>query len=343
MESIANYNVDQLVIEDLPKGRRTRLYVALAHDGLGNPIRVPVVVARGERDGPVFGITAALHGNEINGIPVIHRLLERLDLKKLRGTVAAVVVANIPGYLMNQRNFIDGTDLNHIMPGKPDGNVAQIYSHRLIDRIVARFDYLVDLHTASFGRINSLYVRADMTDATTAQMAYLQRFQIILHDPPSDRTLRGAAMERGIPSITLEIRDPHRFQKEYIKRSLIGVRSVLGELGMTSKRQVSPGPPPVLCKGSDWLYTDHGGLLEVFPDLTEEVTQSQVVGRLSNIFGDVVREYRAPHQGVVIGKSVNPVAQTGSRILHLGVVAGNEKGLYLPRKEVTNACAERVH
>ena len=137
-------STDHLSVEDLPRGRRTRLSIELVHDGLGRSIKVPVIVARGERDGPVFGVTAAVHGNEINGIPVIHRLLERLDLKKLRGTVVAVIVVNVPGYLLHQRNFADGTDLNHIMPGKPDGNVAQVYGHRFIERIVKQFNYLVD-------------------------------------------------------------------------------------------------------------------------------------------------------------------------------------------------------
>jgi len=257
--------------------------------------------------------------------------------------LVAAVVVNVPGYLLNQRNFSDGTDLNHILPGRPDGNVAQVYGHRLIDRIVRPFNYLVDLHTASVGRVNSLYVRADMTDATTARMAYLQRPQIILHDPPSDSTLRGAAMELGIPAITVEIRDPQRFQREFIRRSLIGVRSVLAEVGMIAQRPVAPGPAPVLCEGAEWLYTDHGGLLEVFPDLTEGVRRDQVIARLTNIFGDVLREYRAPADGIVIGKSVNPVAQTGARILHLGIEATADKSLYLPRRTTVDPPPARVH
>lgn len=333
VETVEARSANRLIVDELPRGRKSRLSIELVHDGLGRSIKVPVIVARGDKEGPVFGVTAAVHGNEINGIPVIHRLLERLDLKKLRGTVVAVVVVNVPGYLMHQRNFIDGTDLNHIMPGKPDGNVAEVYGHRLIERIVREFNYLVDLHTASFGRLNSLYVRADMTHPVTAQMAYLQRPQLILHDPPSDRTLRGAAMELDIPAITVEIRDPHRFQNESIKKSLIGLRSVLSEVGMLSKRTVALGPAPVLCEGSQWLYTDHGGLLEVFPDVTDTVNAGECVARLSNIFGDVIREYNAPCDGVVIGKSNNPVGQTGARILHHGSVAQAENSLYLPRKE----------
>ncbi|MBW2713468.1 MAG: succinylglutamate desuccinylase/aspartoacylase family protein, partial [Deltaproteobacteria bacterium] len=229
-------NVDDLCIEDLPTGEKTRLSVELIHDGMGDSISIPVLVARGKRPGPVFGITAALHGNELNGIPVIHHLFNEIDANKLRGTVVAVVAVNILGVHLHQREFINGTDLNQVMPGREDGNIAEIYCHRVMDRIVRHFQYLVDLHTASFGRQNSLYVRADMEDPISARMAYLQRPQIIVHKPPSDGTLRGAAMDLGIPSITAEIGNPQRFQARYIRSPLAGLRNVLAETGILSRK-----------------------------------------------------------------------------------------------------------
>ena len=324
--------VQSLDLQDLPHGCLTRLKVVLTHDGLGQPIWVPVMVFRGEKPGPVFGITAALHGNEVNGIPVIHRLFQKLD-RNLRGTVVAVPVVNVPGYNARIRTFTDGRDLNTLMPGSEHGNDANAYAYRLSDRIIRHFNYLVDLHTASFGRINSLYVRADLTDETTAKMAYLQRPQIILQNQPSDGTLRGHAMDLGIPAITVEIGNPHRFQPEFIKLSLAGLRAVLSEAGMMRKRHRAPSPPPVLCRDSYWIYADHGGLLEVFPNVTEEVEKGQVIARLSNVFGEVIREYRAPENGIVIGKSVDPVGQTGARILHLGIKM-DEKALQAFKREL---------
>lgn len=313
--------VESLAIETLPMSSISKLTVDLVQDGLGRCLRLPVMVARGKHPGPVFGLTAALHGNEINGIPVIHRFFETLDLQALRGTVVAVMVVNVPAFLNNERTFADRTDMNHIMPGKSDGNISEIYAYRFIDRIARHFNYLIDLHTASFGNINSLYVRADMTHEMTSKMAYLQRPQIILHGRASDRTLRGAAMELGIPSITLEMGDPQVFQLKHIKPALIGVRRVMAEVKMLPKRTVSPGPPPVLCAKSQWLYSDRGGLLNVLPKPTDLITKGEVVAQQRNIFGDVVSEYRAPAEGVVIGKSVNPVTQTGGRILHWGTVS----------------------
>ena len=312
--------VDSLEPSELPAGHCTRLMVNLVHDALGMATQVPMLVARGEKHGPIVGITAAVHGNEVNGISVIHELFDRLNLKMLRGTVAAAIVVNVPAYHAHSRFLAEGMDLNHMFPGDSEGNVAQTYAHRILQRIVSRFDVLVDLHTASTGRANSLYVRADLQDARTARMAMLQRPQIILHNPPSDYTLRGAASELGIPAITVEIGNPSRFQPEYIRRALSGVRAVMSDLGVIPKRKFSLALDPVICAQSAWMYTEQGGLLEVLPAVTDFVSAGQVVARQSNIFGDLTREYRAPHDGVVIGKSVDPVASTGARILHLGVV-----------------------
>ncbi len=311
---------DHLSLDSLPKGKTSRLLVTLVHDGMGRPLRLPVIICRGKKDGPVFGLTAVVHGNEINGIPVIHQLTSSLDLNTLKGTIVAVVVVNVPAFLNHERTFDDRTDMNHVMPGKPEGNVAQIYAHRLMDRIIRHFDYLIVLHTASFGNINSLYVRADMTNDTTAEMAYLQRPQIILNNPASDLTVRGSAMECGIPSITIEIGNPQIFQPKKIKASIGGIRRVLCEVGMLPRRPVKQGPPPVLCSRSNWLYSEHGGLLDVYPEPTQKIKEGEIIARQTNIFGDLVREYRAPENGIVIGKSVNPVGQTGARILHYGIV-----------------------
>ncbi len=316
----------ELTVSDFPKGELSRLHIDLVANGLAQDILLPLLVARGKRDGPIFGLTAAVHGNELNGIRVIHDLMRHIDPQKLRGTVVAVVVVNVPGLHRHQREFVDGADLNHIFPGRPDGNVSKVYANRILERVINRFDFLVDLHTASFGRVNSLYVRADMTHPATATMAYLQRPQIIVHNPPSDYTLRGAAMDLGIPSITVEIGDPQRFQPSFIRSSRVGLRAVLAAAGMLPRRPVAEGPDPVLCERSYWIYTDRGGLLEVPPRPTEHLSRGEQVAVLRNAFGDVIREYKAPEDGIVVGKNVNPVGQTGARIIHLGVVAPTGHG-----------------
>jgi len=310
--------IHRLDIRDTPLGTLSENWLHLISNGIGEPVRVPIIVARGRHDGPVLGLTAAVHGNELNGIPIIHRLMGALELGALRGTVVGVLAMNVPGVLSGQRTFNDNEDLNHIAPGRKDGNASQVYLHRLLDRVVQQFNFLIDLHTASFGRVNSYYIRADMDHPVASRMARLQNPQIIVHNPPNDKTVRGAAAALGIPAITAELRDPHRFQEDVVEAGVVGIRNVMADLGMAEAEVLCPLQETLLCSDSYWLYTDEGGLLEVFPEVGDCITRGQVVAEVRTIFGQVIRTYTAPEDGVVIGRSVNPINQTGSRILHLG-------------------------
>ncbi len=312
--------VKELTLSKVPKGKISRFWLEIVKDGMGLPVLIPIIVARGKKAGKTVGITAAVHGNELNGISVIQRVFKELDVTKLRGTIVGIPVLNVPSYLRKKRRFLDGTDLNHIMPGKPNGTVSQVYAWRVVEKIIKQFDYLLDLHTASNGRINSYYIRADMSDEVVREMALLQNAQIIVHNPPSDGTLRGTADELEIPAITLEVGNPNSFQRGMIRDGLTGIHNLLGYLKMTDSEVEEYSNETVICKKSYWMYTDTGGLLTVLPNATDLVKKGELVARLNNIFGDLIKEYFAPEDGIVIGKSVSPVNQTGGRILHLGIV-----------------------
>lgn len=312
--------VQELNLEAIAPGTIARLWVQVISDGLGQPICIPVIVAKGAKSGKTLGLTAALHGNELNGIPIIQRLFRQLDPSRLSGTIIGIPVVNAPSFIQQERFYIDGRDLNHLMPGRPNGSASEVYAYNVFNSFVGHLDYLIDLHTASTGRINSFYVRADMNDPETRQAALLQNPQIIVHNPPSDGTLRGAATASGVCSITLELGDPNVFQKNLISAGLAGIQNLMIHLGMVEGILVSPLHQPVLCRKSYWLYADEGGILTVRPNLTEFLEKGQRIASVRNIFGDLVKTYDAPEAGIVIGKSVNPVNHSGGRILHLGVV-----------------------
>ena len=340
MNEVGNRSLDlpiirmrELELESLTRGEKHRVLIEVMDDALGQPLELPVLVARGRRDGPVFGLTAALHGNEINGIPVIHKLFENIELTQLRGTIVAVCVVNVPGFRLHQRVMDNGTDLNMIFPGRAKGNVPQVFAHRFMQRVVSKFDRLLDLHTASFGRVNSLHARVDMDDPLARRMAYLLRPQIILHNRASDRTLRGTATAANIPAVTIEIGDPQRFQPNFIRSTLQGTRRLLQEAKMLPKKKIQLGPEPVICESSRWHYTDRGGLLTVFPGLKDTVAKGQVIASLRNAFGDLICEYKAPRDGIIIGKSVNPVGAAGARIAHIGKIATEGR---FPHRDASN-------
>lgn len=315
IEVITNLNLDEV-----PNNCISRYWLELVEDGMGVPIKIPVIVAKGDHKGKVVGLTAAVHGNELNGIPVIQRLFNEIDIAELKGTIVGVPVLNAPSFLRKKRRFLDGVDLNHIMPGKEHGTVSQVYAWRVVNKVIRQFDFLLDLHTASNGRVNSYYIRADMSDEIVRKMALLQNAQIIVHNPPSDGTLRGTADELDIPAITLEVGNPNLFQKGMIRDGLTGIHNLLGYIGITDSEVEEISDETVICKRSYWIYCDKGGLLAVHPDVTDVVDKDQKIATLRNVFGDVLKEYYAPERGIVIGKSVSPVNQAGGRILHLGII-----------------------
>ena len=311
-------SITEIDFKKLPKGSINHFWMKIASDGLGCPISVPVMVAKGIKEGPVLGLTAAVHGNELNGISVIHRLFNELNVEDLSGIVVGVPVVNVPAFLRKQRRFVDGIDINHIMPGNEEGNVSQIYSYRFFDRLVSKFDYLLDLHTASQGRINSYYIRADLDHAITKELAFLQNADIIVHNPPSDGTLRGAADELGIPAVTLEVGNPNTFQKHMIRSGFVGIHNVLCYLEMIEDKIIPPDRETIICKNSRWIYTDVGGLLTVHPSLLQVIKPNEIIATIKDVFGVKIKDYQSTKSGIIIGKSVSPVNQSGGRILHLG-------------------------
>ena len=307
-------------LEATPRGTIGKYLLHIVTNGMAQPVYVPVVVVRGAKDGPTVGITAAVHGNELNGIPVIQQVVAALDPERLRGTVVGVPGVNIPSLLRRQRRYVDGTDLNHIMPGRSDGTASQVYAYRVFDRIVRHFDYLFDLHTASFGRVNSYYIRADMDNPLVREMVEHQGAQIVVHNPPGDGTLRGSAAGHKIPAITLEVGNPNTFQRDMIRSTRIGIVNYLKTLDMHDGEIAAPKYETVRCGQSYWLYADTGGLLTILPKATDYVAAGEKFAELRNPFGDVIRSYQAPEAGIVIGHSINPVCQTGGRLIHLGIV-----------------------
>ncbi|HMQ46561.1 MAG TPA: succinylglutamate desuccinylase/aspartoacylase family protein [Saprospiraceae bacterium] len=312
--------IKKLEVEEVEKGQVSKFFLHIISDGMGLPVYVPIMVARGVQDGPILGLTAAVHGNELNGVSVIQRLFRDIDPLALRGTIVGVPVVNIPGFLQMQRPFNDGNDLNRIMPGREDGNSAEVYAHRLVTKILYQFDYLIDLHTASFGRINSYYVRANLNDPDVYELAQIQNAQILLHSPAPDATVRGNLTEYGVKSLTLEVGDPNRFQRGLIRSGLVGLHNTIIQLGMEDGQIENPEQKPIVCDHSYWIFSKKGGILQVLPEVTELVSKGQVIAIIRNIFGEVIQEIEAPEDGVVIGKHVQPVAQTGTRILHLGII-----------------------
>lgn len=321
---------EELKISSLKRGKVHRIQILLSDNSLGVPWRVPLIIVRGSHKGPTFGITAALHGNELNGISTIFKLIEEIDPKDLNGTLVLVPISNVPGYLMNQRNFSDNVDLNRIMPGKPEGLTSNLYAHDFTSKIIKKFDFLLDLHTASHGRVNSLYLRADLDNEQCRTLAYLQNPQIIVQKYDEGGTLRSWANENNIPAITIEIGNSNAFQHSLIDETLEGILNTLRYLDMIEGEVKDMVTDATICEHSYWIYSKRGGIVDVIPNLTDNVKEGQVIARVYDVFGQVKEHIHADRSGIVIGKNVRPNGEAGTRILHLGVNIINPKPEMIP-------------
>lgn len=306
-------------LDVFPIGKRTNFWRPLYHDAISTETMVPFIVARGEQPGPVLGVSAAVHGNELNGIRIIHHLLEVLDLATLRGSLVCAPILNVPAYNAGTRRFPDGLDLNHVFPGKQNGKPAEQYARAVESTFLPCLDYLVDIHTASEGRINTMYVRADLGAEVARQMAFDFNPQIILHARSGDGTLRSAARRRDVPAITVEAGNPSVIQGRMVFEGESGVRNVMLGLGMLEGKTTAIREP-VVCKTSRWLRTVNGGLLENRFRLFDRVEKGQELALLHDPFGEVVDRHRSPGAGIVIGMSTNPAAVSGTRFCHLGTI-----------------------
>lgn len=320
MSNIINIKTkEDLNISSFKRGQVHRVQIHISDNSLGVPWRVPVIIVRGKKAGTVLGITAAVHGDELNGISTIFKLIESIDPCEMAGTLVLVPISNTPGYLLRQRYFSDNIDLNRIMPGKPQGNPSQIYAYHFTSKIVSKFDFLLDLHTASFGRVNSLYIRADLDNPICRTLAYLQNPQIIVSKYDTEGTLRGWASSQGIPSITIEIGNPNAFQHTLIDETLEGILNTMRFLNMIEGEVKDMVTDADIVDSSYWIYSTRGGVVDVFPELTEHVEKGQLIAKVYDVFGQVKEEILADKAGVVIGKNLRPNCEAGTRILHLGV------------------------
>ena len=310
---------EDLNLKSLNLGEVHRIHMHLTDSPLGVPWRVPIVVIKGVQDGPVLGITAALHGNELNGISNIFKLIDEVDPLKLKGSLVLVPISNVPGYLMNQRQFSDNVDLNRIMPGKSTGSASDLYAHFFTQKIISKFNYLLDLHTASHGRVNSLYIRADIESEETRTLAYLQNPQIIVKKYDEQGTLRSWANGQGIHSITIEIGNPNAFQEKLVCETHEGILNTLKHLEMIEGEVEDLITDATVCDESYWIYSKRGGIIKVLPALADKVKKDEIIAKVFDVFGQVKEEVRADRSGIVIGKNVRPNCDAGTRVLHLGV------------------------
>jgi len=280
------------------------------------PVFIQFTCINGRRPGPAVFVTAAIHGDEFNGIESIRQLSNMIDPSKLSGTVVLVPIANPVGFIIQSRLLPDGRDLNRSFPGRRSGSMASQIAYELFNKVIAKCDYGIDLHTAGHGRTNLPHVRADLGKQNVRNLAFNFGSEIIIDTSAQKGTLRSTATKRGIPTIVFESGQPMKFEKVCIEKGIAGIKNVLSNLKMYSFQRTSP-KYQVVIKDHKWVRSRHGGILILNVKSGDLVKKGQIIGYTTKPFGNRVHNITAPFIGLVISTTTIPTTIPGGAICHI--------------------------
>lgn len=298
-------------------GTKERLELFVSSLSTGTPLTVPVIVAHGRLSGPTLLLSAAIHGDEINGVEICRRVLERIDAFALHGTVIAVPVVNVFGFITQSRYLPDRRDLNRSFPGSPKGSLASRLAHLFLERIVSLCDMGIDFHTGSGGRRNYPQIRANLKDGTTRQLAEVFSAPVCVQARERAKSLRSVAAESGKPMLLFEGGEVLRFDEDVIHIGVAGTLRVMKHLGMLPMIAAEPCKGPVLARDGGWIRSTRGGILHLKVALGESVARHDVLGTITDMFGTVRGKVLAHDDGLIIGCVTNPLVSRGDAVVHL--------------------------
>jgi predicted deacylase len=281
------------------------------------PVTMPVQVVHGRKPGPVVFVSAALHGDEINGVEVIRRLLRMGAMRHLKGTLLAVPIVNVFGFHQRSRYLPDRRDLNRYMPGSEHGSLASRLGHVFFREVVRRSDVGIDLHTAAIHRDNLPQLRVNLDDPILRPLAEAFGTPVLLHSGYLEGSLRYAASLEKVPVMVYEAGEALRFDEVAIRIGVHGVVQVLRQLGMLPKTRHKSRPATIL-RSSAWVRAQRSGILRALVPMGAAVSKGDTLGVIGDPFGENETNVLAGIDGVVIGRTNLPLVMEGEALFHIG-------------------------
>ena len=302
----------------IKEGERTAVDLRIPDLYTHNAMTLPVYVIHSKKPGPVLFLSGAIHGDEINSVEIIRRVLNLKTLNRLRGTLVAVPVVNIFGFINQSRYLPDRRDLNRSFPGSETGSLAGRMAHLFLDEIVAKCSHGIDIHTAAIHRDNLPQVRALLDDPETERMARAFTAPVIVNTRIVQGSLRESAEKLNISVIVYEAGEALRFDEVSIRAGVKGIIAVMRELGMLPKLK-HPGKKnePLVARSSTWVRAPQSGILRVVKTLGARVSKGDLLGIISDPFGSKEESIYAPDDGIIIGRTNIPLLNEGEALFHL--------------------------
>ena len=313
-------NTFEIAKETIAPGKLRRFELPVSRLATQTLVSLPVTVVNGVEPGPKLWLSAAIHGDEINGVEIIAQILGRINPQKLRGTIIAVSIVNVFGFIEQSRYLPDRRDLNRSFPGSESGSLASQLANLFMREIVQRSTHGIDLHTAAVHRINLPQIRANLKDETTYRCAKAFGAPVMMHASTRDGSLRHAATRKGIPVLLYEAGEALRFDPLAIEVGVKGILQVMNCLEMYQDDLVATVSDSWETKNSKWIRASCGGIFHLEVNLGEKVTRRQELGYITNAFGERRVAVRASVEGMVISHIQNPLVNQGDAIIHLAII-----------------------
>ncbi|QOP41113.1 succinylglutamate desuccinylase/aspartoacylase family protein [Sulfurimonas marina] len=306
---------------EIKKGTSTTINIPLPKL-YNTPTNLLLNVIRGKKEGPVVFISAAIHGDELNGIEIIRRLKKLSILKKIRGTLILVPVVNVYGMMNLSRYLPDRRDLNRSFPGSSKGSLAARIAKIFFDEVVSKCSLGIDLHTGSIHKTNLPQIRTNLDNEYTGKLAKIFEAPVVLHSELRDGSLRAEAQENGVPILLYEAGEALRFDESSIRIGVKGIINVLRENGNLPKiKEKSKKKVPIVTRSSKWIRSNSSGVLRTIKALGDTVETDDILAYIDDPLGGESTEILSPFRGVVIGKSQIPLAQEGDAVFHIANIS----------------------
>jgi predicted deacylase len=281
-------------------------------------ITLPVHVVHGRQNGPVLFLSGAVHGDEINGVEIIRRILKSKAINRIKGTLIAVPVVNIYGFIHQTRYLPDRRDLNRCFPGSEKGSLGARMANLFLTEIVSKCTHGIDLHTAAIHRDNLPQIRALCDDSETDRMAHAFRLPVILDTKIVEGSLRESAETMGVSVIVYEAGEALRFDEASIRGGVKGIFSVMREIGMLAESTKPRSKiEPLVAKSSLWVRASQSGILRTMKPLGANLKKGELLGIVADPFGENEEEIRAPASGIIIGRTNMPLVNEGEALFHI--------------------------
>ncbi len=309
----------------IPPGNRQTvdLPISLLYDH--TPMTLTAHVAHGHRPGPRLFVCAAVHGDELNGVEIIRRLIRLPRLSHLRGTLVAVPIVNVYGFIGNTRYLPDRRDLNRSFPGSAKGSLASQLAHVFMQEVVGRCSHGIDLHTGAIHRTNFPQIRGDLSNPEVKDLAKAFSAPIILNAAYRDGSLRKSAMDLGVPILVYEAGEALRLDEASVQVGVNGIVHVMRALGMLGTRPSRPSRvAPVVASSSYWVRAPEGGIVRSALNSGARIEAGQTLGGIADPYGSREVKITAQDAGILIGKTNLPVVYQGDGLFHIARVLNSD-------------------